>query len=1466
MAFGKLKKWVEGAVAQVNPFDNGQTFDTVVNNQQPGYRQQAPVQVQQAIQGAKYGVLANNQQAQDNFLKNTYGKTQTLADYAPKSFKEAGTGLGLGGVRSLTGLAQGVSGLYDLATPGTGTNRFSKGLDNFAKFTDQTAQNEGVGNAYKVGQFGTDALTFAAGGALAKGIAKIPQVAKVANPALNVGNKVSAPIVSKLPQTAGGRIAGAGVKAFTNPVAQANAVGFTALTTGQDASKGRDISPQGVATNLAMNEGFNVGLPVAGRALAELPGATRSGLKFTRQQVARPEVPQNLAQKQQELMVARSNAELKRPSLVNTIDSQLDNVDQQIKQATTRPILRPFTNEIGAVGKNVDPIETPLAKSNRLHKEKLARNNLTQNEYAGLHDKVDELDRKASELHRRVGEATDKALKEANGQPLTPKVRKELRAMADEWGKALDDHVAALNVVRKIDGEKPIRTSRTTQPQAVGKDVGGGGTIRPDKTPNPDMNPSIQGSLTPERAKRIQANVDEMKAFLESGKSRYAIDTPPTKKKQATKAMSRQDFNYEAMRIRDNLKAGETGYIKDGNKTFEISRDNNRAKLLTNETGAVGKNVRPQVVETPTLPKTQVQAIPPQPPARVGTQTMTPPPDGPNQSIGQLPAGKTKATRFASKTVPESEVVSEPVKGSIKSPEYSPQTEKQGYANALGRLKQEGNDAFEQNVFTALEKKPGTISRQEAIDATTHAQLLDTKGDDASIRKATEIYEKLSEHYTAAGQTIQVAAIMSRRTPEGMKGWAISTLRKEGVKPSTEVQRQIDTLAKEKKFTELADLVSKNIPSSTSDKIINFWRAGLLTAPTTTGGNLLGNTGEAAVRKGFVNPVATAADAIMGQFTGKRTMTLAKPGEAAKGFKQGAKEFGQGVDATKYDVQKRTNYDTKAVDAYVNGVYKLMGVADTPYSRAAEREALSSIAKAEAINKGLKGKARDRFVNDFMAKPPESALTRAKTEADYAVFKNPTKLGQVASGAKKPAGAVGDFFVPFTQVPSAIATRIVERTPIGIANQVVKQIKHIKSGGEFDQRAMSQAIGNGLFGPTIMGVGFALANNNQLTYGYPTDQKERALWDAEGKQPYSVRIGDRWYSMNYLQPFGTLLAIGGQAADAKKQGKNYQEIIGQGVATAGQSVANQSFLKGISGALDAITDPERSVQKYVEQTSSSVVPNFVRSFARASDPIQRKPEGIVEGVKSGVPGLRESTTPKYNQITGGTLPAKDNFANQYLNPFKPSRVMGDDVTAEIRRLQDAKQGIIPPQSDKNVFGKDSGITAQQQKDVDSQVAKAISDEWRKVIKDPRYQSMNDEDKKKVLSDITRIVSPSIKAKYAAENNFISDKWQPNLDKKQAAYLNGEMADVLASKEKKTAKKTSKVRVARRKSSGRKRTAKAKKGQAIKIGNIGKGPKSNKVKVASAKAPSGSVRKPGVMRVGKAKTSRIGGGKITPVKV
>lgn len=266
MAFGNLKKWFEDRATDVF---GGKQVQTITPD------------VQQKVANAKYGVLANNPQAQQQFTQSIKPQPFNVGQAFGQQAKQTGTGLGLGAVRSLTGIGQGVSGMYDLATPGTGTNRFSKKLDTFARFTDDTAKQANVMPSYKVGQFGTDALTFAAGGSLVKAASKAPAAIKIAaplnraaRPVNNVANKGIAKVAQK---GTGGRIAAAGLAAAKSPVVLANTAINTGLDVGAQASKGRDIGPKNIALSAGVNMGFGVGLPMAGRAVKEVPGAFKSG-------------------------------------------------------------------------------------------------------------------------------------------------------------------------------------------------------------------------------------------------------------------------------------------------------------------------------------------------------------------------------------------------------------------------------------------------------------------------------------------------------------------------------------------------------------------------------------------------------------------------------------------------------------------------------------------------------------------------------------------------------------------------------------------------------------------------------------------------------------------------------------------------------------------------------------------------------------------------------------------------------------------------------------------------------------------------------------------------------------------------------------------------------------------------------------------------------------------------------------
>lgn len=693
----------------------------------------------------------------------------------------------------------------------------------------------------------------------------------------------------------------------------------------------------------------------------------------------------------------------------------------------------------------------------------------------------------------------------------------------------------------------------------------------------------------------------------------------------------------------------------------------------------------------------------------------------------------------------------------------------QAHKFAQGNLKKVTTDVNER-----LAKKLGTVTDQDIADSIAVAKRLDSKG---SFDASQQIYDRLAEHGTKGGQTIQAFSLLQNRTPEGIKFQMLRNLKQAGVTLTKDQQKEVSKLidqvrstkpkteARNRALFDTLDYVSKKIPSNNGDKIINFWRAGLLTAPKTTGGNIVGNTSELVARELWANPVAVATDKFFSLFTGKRTKTLS--GGQLKGMQEGVVK---GIDfmktgydprnvASKWDAPRRINYKNKAIDGYVNGVYRWMGSQDQPFYYGAKAAAAYDLAKADAMNLGFKGdklaKYVEQAVNDSNWKPQTFKTAKAIEDyARYAVYQNDTLLGQMAQGVKKAADRKGlrwmtDFILPFTQVPSSIAMRVVDRTPIGTVRELIKQIRR----GSFDQRAMAEAIGNGSFGIPVVAAGFALSKAGEITGDYPTDSREKKLWEEEGKQPYSVRIGDKWYSLNYLQPFGTILNIGKNLDDQKKAGKSDSEAWMTAVGSAGQSVTDQSFLKGLNGVLSALNDPERSLESFTKSTAGSTVPNFVRSFASATDDKQRDTKGVnlfdssAKSIQSSVPGLRQGL-PEKKGMFGNTLERRDGAISSYLNPLRPSTVknQNDAVLKELRRLQDGGNGIVTTDFNKNAI-KDVVLSDPQVRELNQQINSRVKPAWDKAMADTRYQALSDEEKNTVLKRIKDNIAKEVKGEF-----------------------------------------------------------------------------------------------------------------------
>ena len=743
---------------------------------------------------------------------------------------------------------------------------------------------------------------------------------------------------------------------------------------------------------------------------------------------------------------------------------------------------------------------------------------------------------------------------------------------------------------------------------------------------------------------------------------------------------------------------------------------------------------------------------------------------------------QTKKSGFAEGVTRSGEVSAE-LQGKVKaaSPEYTPVKNKDQLA-AAEKFVKKGYKKATADVQERLQKKTGTLNDQDVADSIEVIKQLDAKGGAENMRQATEVVERLSEHLTKAGQTVQAAALLSNRTPQGLLYGAIKTLKGAGVEITPKLQGKLDAALKEVKATKpgtyegdyarfkFIDTVNRNTPSNALNKGVQLWKAGLLTAPSTTAGNITANTLEQVVKRGYVDVVQTGLDQVFSVFTGKRSKSLTARG-LASGAKEGALKgvsyFKTGYDPRnpnqKFDVREIHYSDSpagKAAEAYTQGVFRLMGAQDQPFYYASLRNSLADQAITAAKNQGLKGPARTEFIKKFVTSPDSKTMQLADTEARYDVFQNKTALGERATKIKS-GSALGDFLIPFSGVPSSIATRIIERTPIGAAHEIVKQVR----SGKFNQRKMTQALANGTTGMVMAGAGAALVGAGEMTLSYPQDEKERKLWELEGKQAYSVKVGDKWVSLNYFQPAGVLLAAGGAYKQAVDEGKSPTEALSVAAANTGKAFTEQTFLKGVSGALNAVNDPKRFASKFLEQTAGSVVPNFMRSIARSIDPKKRETNGVLDAVKGGIPKVRE-TLLEDRDTFGQGLDRQSSAINSFINPAKPSDVKpGDATTKEIRRLFDADLGVMPTTIDKSTFGKDNKISDKEANELNAQIQPKIKAAWDEIINDSRYAELSDEDKQKTLRDASETIYGLEKKKFESSKQI--NAYSPTLSPEEA---------------------------------------------------------------------------------------------------
>jgi len=366
---------------------------------------------------------------------------------------------------------------------------------------------------------------------------------------------------------------------------------------------------------------------------------------------------------------------------------------------------------------------------------------------------------------------------------------------------------------------------------------------------------------------------------------------------------------------------------------------------------------------------------------------------------------------------------------------------------------------------------------------------------------------------------------------------------------------------------------------------------------------------------------------------------------------------------------------------------------------------------------------RVAWVNNFVRTPPKDAMEQAVAQADYMTFnKELGKLGRSFQAVLERYPAA-QFIVPFLRTPVNIVKYGFEHTPLVAFNPSYRNLR----GKELDR-----AIAKASMGSAFMLSMYGMAQEGIITGAGPQDPAELATLKATGWQPYSIKIGDKYYSYERAQPIAMLMGIAAdmqyltdqipQTASARdimdaKGALNAQDLyVNYGIHIFMENIVNSTFTLQINNLVESLNDPSGNKwENLVNSLAGSAVPNIVGDVARAMDPVVRRPDGPAEAIQARIPGMSQEVTPA-RDWTGRERTRDYGPVAQMISPSLPSTQTEDKAIREVARIG-YRMPMVP-----KTYG--NVELSGEQRDLFAKVAGQFRyNNISRVVNSPGYQAM-----------------------------------------------------------------------------------------------------------------------------------------------
>ncbi len=355
------------------------------------------------------------------------------------------------------------------------------------------------------------------------------------------------------------------------------------------------------------------------------------------------------------------------------------------------------------------------------------------------------------------------------------------------------------------------------------------------------------------------------------------------------------------------------------------------------------------------------------------------------------------------------------------------------------------------------------------------------------------------------------------------------------------------------------------------------------------------------------------------------------------------------------------------VNAAVDQFYRTM-TEDWAATRLAQRQA-----REAGIRPGFKDWTETVAKNVETIRDDPTKFAEIKEMADRVTFSDePGAVGKGLEAFRQKAPVVANLLFPFIRTPYNIASRAVDLSPLGIVRTGIETATGLGQG----RQNVSRRLRDNTVGMGAAVWAYSQAQQGNVTGAGPDDPEKLAELRATGWQPYSVKLGNQYWSYANFAPFSLALASGAAAYEAQKYAKpgktDTLSMLADGAERTGKVVTEMTVLAGLGAVVKSIQDPDRYGGKWLSQFLQTLIPagSLLNTIGQATDPVMRRAERdtfanqVTGDVLARIPP--NPLTPDRTDVPAAQDPLGRPVPNEQtglgaLNPFRPTTERSDPV-------------------------------------------------------------------------------------------------------------------------------------------------------------------------------------------------------------